>query len=64
MGTLIWGMLFGAIGAGYCLYGKQQRAPIPLACGVGMIVFPYFVDGTFLTLLVGGVLAAIPWFWR
>jgi hypothetical protein len=64
MGSLVWAMLFGAIGAGYCLYGRQQRAPIPLACGVGMMVFPYFVSGTFLTLLVGAVLVAIPWIWR
>ena len=64
MGALVWGMLFGAIGAGYCLYGRQQRAPIPLGCGVGLMVFPYFVSGTWLTLLIGTVLMAIPWRWR
>ena len=64
MGSLIWGMLFGAIGMGYCLYGRQQRTPIPLICGVGLIAFPYVVSGTLLTLLVGAVLMAIPWRWR
>ncbi len=64
MGSLVWGMLFGAIGMGYCLYGRQQRAPIPLVCGVGLMVFPYFVSGTLLTLLIGAVLMAIPWRWR
>ena len=64
MAGLVWGILFGAIGMGYCLYGRQQRAPVPLFCGVGLIVFPYFVSGTVLILLVGAALLAIPWVWR
>jgi len=27
---LLWGLLFGSIGIGFALYGKQQRAPVPL----------------------------------
>ncbi len=64
MAGLVWGMLFGAIGMGYCLYARQQRAPIPLFCGVGLIFFPYFVSGTVLTLLIGAALMAIPWVWK
>jgi hypothetical protein len=30
--VLLWGLLFGSIGAGFALYGKQQRAPVPLLC--------------------------------
>jgi len=64
MAGLVWGMLFGAIGMGYCLYARQQRAPIPLVCGFGLIAFPYFVSGTLPMLLIGAVLMAIPWYWR
>lgn len=64
MSELVWGMLFGAVGMGYCLYGRQQRALSPLFCGIGLIVFPYFVDATWLILLIGAVLMAIPWRWR
>jgi len=64
MGSLVWGMLFGAIGMGYCVYGRQQRAPMPLVCGVGLIVFPYFVSAAWLIVLIGAVLMAIPWLWR
>jgi hypothetical protein len=57
-------MLFGAIGVGYFVYGKQQSAILPLACGIGLMVFPYFVSGTLWMLLIGGALMAAPWYWR
>jgi hypothetical protein len=62
--TLIWGVLFGAVGLGYCLYGKRQRMAIALVSGVGLMVFPYFVSGLWTTLLVGALLMAAPWFIR
>lgn len=64
MAALVWGMLFGAIGLGYFVYGKKQAAVLPLLCGIGLMVFPYFVSGTWWILLVGGVLMAVPWIWR
>ena len=64
MGSLVWGMLFGAIGMGYCLYGRQQRSLLPLFCGIGLIAFPYFVSSTWLIVLIGAVLMAIPWRFR
>lgn len=64
MATLVWGILFGAIGMGYFVYGKKQAAILPLVCGVGLMVFPYFVTGTLWMLLVGAALMAAPWYWR
>jgi hypothetical protein len=66
MGTanLWWGMLFGAIGTGYCVYGKRQSAPIPLLCGIGLLVFPWFVSNAWIMVLVGAALMAIPRFVR
>jgi hypothetical protein len=64
MAALVWGMLFGAIGIGYFVYGKRQGAVLPLVCGVGLMVFPYFVTGTVWILLVGAALMAAPWYWR
>jgi hypothetical protein len=64
MESLVWGMLFGAIGMGYFVYGKRQSALLPLVCGLGLMVFPYFVTGTLWMLLVGGALMAAPWYWR
>jgi len=38
--VLIWGMLFGAIGIGYFLYGKKQKAIVPLCVGIVLCPFP------------------------
>lgn len=62
--TLVWGMFFGAVGLGYFIYGKRQSAPLPLLCGIGLMVFPYLVSGTLWMLLIGGALMAAPWYWR
>lgn len=64
MASLWWGMLFGAIGMGYCAYGKRQSAPIPLVCGIGLLVFPWFVSNAWILVLVGAALMAIPRFVR
>lgn len=62
--SIMLSVFFGALGAGYALYGRKQRALAPLLSGVALIVFPYFVTGGFLTLLVGAAIAAVPYFWR
>ncbi|HEX5352971.1 MAG TPA: hypothetical protein VFW60_02725 [Rhodanobacteraceae bacterium] len=62
--TLFWGMLFGAIGVGYFIYGKRQSMIVPLVCGIALIVYPWFVSGALLTVIVGIVLMAVPYFVR
>jgi hypothetical protein len=58
----MWNLLFGAIGVGYFLYGKKQRRPLPFACGLLLMVFPYFVANTTALIIVGAVLSCIPYF--
>ncbi|EIJ33915.1 hypothetical protein [Thiothrix nivea] len=62
--TLFWGLLFSSIGLGYFVYGKKQHSPIPLLCGIGLMVYPYFVSSNLLMVIVGSVLAVIPYFIR
>jgi hypothetical protein len=62
--VLLWGLLFGSIGLGYFIYGKKQRAAVPLVCGLGLMIFPYFVPNTILLIAIGAVLIAIPYFLR
>ncbi|MEO8999823.1 MAG: hypothetical protein ABI227_12230 [Rhodanobacter sp.] len=62
--TLWWGLLFGSIGLGFFIYGKKQRAIVPLVCGIALMVFPYFVSGTAWLVVIGMVLMAIPHFVR
>ena len=63
-GSLLWGMLFGAIGLGYFRYGKQQNRFAPYVSGIGLMVFPYFVSGLLPTIAAGVVLMAVPYFVR
>ncbi|CAK8712284.1 Amino acid transport protein [Candidatus Electronema halotolerans] len=65
MGTpaqLFWGVIFGAVGSGYFIYGKKQQASVPLFAGILLCVFPYFIANTLLMLLVGFILIAVPFF--
>lgn len=62
--SLLWGVLFGSIGLGFFVYGKKQKAPVPLACGLALMVFPYFISNGALMVVVGAVLMAIPYFVR
>ena len=57
-------MLFGSVGLGFFVYGKKQRAVVPLVCGLALMVFPYFISNTILLLAVGLALVAIPYFLR
>ncbi len=60
MSTLVWGMLFGSIGMGYFLYGRKQRRAMPFIAGLGLMSFPYFVDGDVFIVLFGAMLIAAP----
>lgn len=62
--ALFWSVIFSAIGLGFFIYGKQQKAAIPLGCGVALMLYPYFVSNTILMVLIGLVLIAIPYFVR
>jgi hypothetical protein len=61
---LIWGVVFGSVGLGYFVYGKKQRAVVPLLCGVALMVVPYFVSNSWLLVGLGLAIAAIPYFVR
>lgn len=62
--TIIWGVIFGSIGFGFFVYGKKQKAFIPLFCGVGLMVIPYLIAKVYILILCGIVLAVLPYFIR
>jgi hypothetical protein len=61
---LLWGVLFSSIGLGFALYGKQQRAVVPLLCGVALMIYPYFVPNVALLVAIGIAICAVPYFFR
>jgi hypothetical protein len=62
--SLLWGLLFGSVGLGFFIYGKKQKAIVPLVCGLVLMVFPYFISNTILLIAIGIMLMAIPWLVR
>ena len=55
--TLFIGFVAGAIGIGYCIYGKRQQMYMPMVAGAALCAMPYFVDN--LWVLLGLSLAAL-----
>jgi hypothetical protein len=62
--TIWWGLLFGTLGIGYFVYGKQQRMVMALASGIALMVFPYFVSNAIFIVLIGALLLALPFLFR
>jgi hypothetical protein len=63
-GVLLWGLLFSSIGLGFFLYGKKQRAVVPLVCGLVLMIYPYFIPNVIALVAIGVVLSAVPYFFR
>jgi hypothetical protein len=62
--SLLWGILFGSIGIGYFIYGKREKVIVPMVCGLVLMVFPYFIEGTTPLIAIGVALAVTPYFVR
>ena len=62
--SLLLGLLFSSIGLGFFLYARKQRAPVPLVCGLALMIFPYFISNSLAVLALGSVLTALPWVFR
>jgi len=62
--TLIMGVIFGAIGLGFFVYGKKQKTIIPLFCGILLMILPYFISNMYILILSGIIIIAISYFIR
>lgn len=62
--TILWAVLFGAIGLGFFTYGKRQREVVPLLCGVALFIFPYFISNAYILVIIGACLVVLPYFIR
>jgi hypothetical protein len=61
---LIWGTVFGAFGLGFFIYGKKQKAVVPLFTGIALFIIPYFISNVYMLVIAGAVLVALPYFVR
>ncbi|MGA7614498.1 MAG: hypothetical protein WBX15_04890 [Thermoanaerobaculia bacterium] len=58
--SLIFDILFGAIGSGYLLYGWREQNTGFLLSGFVLVVYPYFLSNALLVFLVGAVVSVLP----
>ena len=61
---LIGAAILAALGIGYFIYGKRQKKPISMACGIGLLGYTYTVTDPIIIVTIGLVLMAIPVFMR
>ena len=61
---ILLGVLFGSVGLGFFVYGKKQKRPVPLFCGIGLMMVPYLTDSTAAILMAGAALTALPFILR
>ncbi|OQX61069.1 MAG: hypothetical protein B5M56_10020 [Desulfococcus sp. 4484_241] len=59
---IVWGFLFGTIGLGFFVYGKKQKAIVPLLSGIALFIIPYFITNVYLLAGVGILLSVVPFF--
>jgi hypothetical protein len=58
--SLLFGVIAGAIGVGYFIYGRRQAKFVPLIAGMLLCVYPYFVDSLLWLSVIGAALVAAP----
>ncbi len=61
---MMWGVLFGGVGIGYCVYGKKQKKMVSLVAGLLLIMLPYLVSTPLILAGAGTVLMAVPFVFR
>ena len=58
--VLFIGIMAGAFGVAYFVYGKRQAKLTPMLSGVLLCIYPYFFDSVLWLLVVGLLLLAAP----
>jgi hypothetical protein len=58
--NIIIGIITGAFGLAYFVYGKKQAEMVFLVSGIGLMVYPYLFSNMALLIILGLVLLALP----
>ncbi|MCR4299479.1 MAG: hypothetical protein NUV75_12160 [Gallionella sp.] len=62
--NLFAAILFGSAGFAAFIYGKKSANWKPMTLGVILMVYPYFIEETWLLYVIGAVLTAGIFVWR
>jgi hypothetical protein len=58
--TMLLSFIFGLIGMGMFMYGKNAGRMIPLGAGAALMIFPYFIPNIIAQVIVCLILTATP----
>jgi len=59
-GSIIAMVIFSVIGIGYLTYGKKSQQLLMVICGIALMGYSYFVNGTVYIILIGVGLSVLP----
>jgi hypothetical protein len=54
------GIIAGAFGLGYFIYGKRQAKFAPMLAGILLCIYPYFTDSLLWLCVMGIILLVAP----
>lgn len=60
MNAMLVSLFFSSVGVGYFIYGKKRASFLMLGAGAALMVYPYFVPGLGMMILVGMALMILP----
>ena len=60
MNDFVVGIVAGAFGMAYFVYGRRQSKIVAAVAGVLLCIYPYFTDGLLLQCAIGAALLAAP----
>jgi len=58
-GYLFAALVWGSVGFGFFMYGKKQKSPVPLVCGIFLMGASYFARTPLSLSLVGIAVIAV-----
>jgi hypothetical protein len=58
--SLVFGIVSGALGVAYIVYGKRQTKFVPLIAGISLCAYTYFVDNWVWLCIIGVLLLIAP----
>jgi hypothetical protein len=58
--SLVVGVISGAFGIAYFVYGKRQSKVVPIIAGVLLCIYPYMTEDLFALCAIGALLLAAP----
>jgi hypothetical protein len=58
--VLMLSLVFGLAGMGLFMYGRSEKKPVHLGCGLALMLVPYFIPHVLVLTAVCVIVGAIP----